>query len=72
MNLFSGKIHFIKPHCSILDCRDSQDNFLLELAVSAGADFLVTGDACLLELNPYHGLKIIKAQELEKILLASS
>ncbi|HNW30070.1 MAG TPA: putative toxin-antitoxin system toxin component, PIN family [Spirochaetota bacterium] len=68
INLFGGKIHFIKPDCVIKDCRDSRDNFLLELAVTAHADYLVTGDADLLELNPYQGLKIIKAQELENVL----
>ncbi len=65
VNLFSGKIHFIQLDCTIKDCRDTRDNFLLELAVSANADYLVTGDTDLLALNPFRGVKIIKAQKLD-------
>ena len=66
--IIKNTVTSIKPTCIITDCRDTKDNFLLELAVTAHADYLVTGDADLLALNPYQGLKIIKAQELEKIL----
>jgi uncharacterized protein len=68
MALLAEKISFIEPSSSVTDCRDPKDNFLLDLAVSAGADYLVTGDKDLLVLNPFRGVKIIKAEEMERIL----
>jgi uncharacterized protein len=41
------------------DCRDGKDNFLLNLAVSGNADYLITGDSDLLVLNPFHGVEIV-------------
>lgn len=41
------------------DCRDSKDNKFLDLAVSGHADFIITGDGDLLELHPFHGVKIV-------------
>lgn len=49
-------------------CRDSKDNFLLSLCSLGTADYLVTGDKDLLELQEYHGTKIISPSELEKLL----
>ena len=66
--IVNSKVTTIKPNCTIADCRDSKDNFLLELAVSAGADYLVTGDNDLLVLDPYQNVRIIKAFEFKKIL----
>ena len=68
INLFGGKIHFIKPDCIFADCRDSKDNFLLDLAVSANVDYLVSGDRDLLALNPFRGVKIINPAEFERII----
>jgi hypothetical protein len=67
-NILENRVNIMAPSCSITDCRDPKDNFLLELAVSAHVNYLITGDDDLLALNPYQGLKIIKAQELENIL----
>ena len=44
----------------IFDCRDPKDSFILEMAVNGKADFILTGDSDLLELNPYKEIKIIK------------
>lgn len=66
--IISSRVTTIKPDRVITDCRDPKDNFLLELAVTAHADYLVTGDEDLIDLNPYHGLKIVKVKEFEKIL----
>jgi len=41
------------------DCRDPDDRPFLELALVAGADFLVTGDADLLVLAPQFAIPII-------------
>ncbi len=41
------------------------DNYLLALAVDAGADYLITGDKKdLLALNPYRGVQVIRLQAL--------
>jgi putative PIN family toxin of toxin-antitoxin system len=43
----------------IVACRDPTDDKFLELAVNGGADFIVSGDADLLVLNPFRGIPII-------------
>ncbi|MEE4354872.1 MAG: putative toxin-antitoxin system toxin component, PIN family [Desulfococcaceae bacterium] len=50
------------------DCRDPKDNFLLDLCVSGKADYLITGDADLLALNPFHGTEIITYRLFQDIL----
>ena len=54
-----------EPSVRITACRDPKDNFLLELAETAQADFIITRDKDLLEL-PNHSwkqTKIIKPEE---------
>lgn len=49
-------------------CRDPKDNFLLGLIRVSQADFLITGDQDLLELNPFEGTEIVEPNQLlEKI-----
>ncbi len=44
----------------VLDiCRDPKDNFLLALSVDAEADFLITGDKDLLDLNTIGKTRIL-------------
>ncbi len=45
----------------ITDCRDPKDNKFLELAVSANASCIITGDNDLLVLHPYRNISIINA-----------
>ncbi len=40
-------------------CRDPKDDKFLELAVSGGATYIVTGDSDLLTLNPFRGIQIL-------------
>jgi uncharacterized protein len=42
-------------------CRDSKDNMLLELALEARADAVITGDKDLLVLHPFSDIPIITA-----------
>ena len=44
---------------SIRACRDPKDNRILELAVDGNAEFIVTGDADLLVLNSFRGVRIL-------------
>ena len=41
----------VYPHKSISICRDEEDNILLEACVAAKADYLITGDRDLLEIE---------------------
>ena len=40
-------------------CRDSRDDKFLELALAGKADFLLTSDADLLALHPFHDTAIL-------------
>jgi putative PIN family toxin of toxin-antitoxin system len=44
-------------------CRDPKDDMVLECAVVAGAQCIVTGDKDLLVLNPYKGIYIVSPAE---------
>ena len=46
---------------TITDCRDPKDNKYLELAISASASCIITGDKDLLVLHPYRGIPIFNA-----------
>ena len=47
---------------------DPKDFYLLSLAKQIKADYLITGDAALLTLNPFFGTKILRYNEfVEKI-----
>ena len=67
-NLLAYRADVVSPSGSINDCRDPKDNFLLDLALSADAQYLITGDSDLLALNPFHSVTIVKAHEFERII----
>ena len=47
---------------SIRACRDPEDDKFLEVAVHGNADALITGDADLLALHPFHGVAILRPE----------
>jgi len=49
-------------------CRDPKDNFLLSMAADGKADFLITGDLDLLELDSYQNTRIISYQVFEDMM----
>lgn len=49
-------------------CRDPKDDYLLELARKSKADYLVTGDIDLLEIENYKGTRIITVKEFDRII----
>lgn len=53
----------VKPARRIRLLKDEPDNRILECAVSGRADFLVTGDKKILQLQEYKGVKIITLRE---------
>lgn len=46
-------------------CRDPDDDRILECALAAQAEFLVTGDEDLLVLKKFKGIRIITPRDLE-------
>jgi len=66
--LLYEKVELIEIINHFNDCRDPKDNFLLDLAVSGHANYLVTGDADLLILNPFQGVEIISYQAFQNII----
>ncbi len=44
---------FVNVQTKIEVCRDAKDNFLLSLSIDGHADFLLTGDKDLLDLNKF-------------------
>ena len=54
----------VKPASVIKEIEDDPDNRVLECAVEGGADFIVSGDHHLLELESFRGIQIIKARDL--------
>lgn len=49
----------VKPHGKSNVLKDEPDNRILECALEAKADFIVTGDKEMLMLKEYRGVKII-------------
>ncbi len=52
---------FIEISEPITDCRDPKDNKFLELAVSANASCIITGDKDLLILHAFRNIPILNA-----------
>lgn len=54
---------FFAPSERVTDCRDSKDDKYLELALASGAGVIVSGDADLLALHPWRGVRILRPAE---------
>lgn len=53
----------VKPRVSIWELADDPDNRILECAVEGNADFIVSGDHHLLDLQSFRGIRILKARD---------
>jgi putative PIN family toxin of toxin-antitoxin system len=58
-NLFA-QIEEVENHRQVQVVSDPEDNKILESAVEAGADYLVSEDNHLLEIGKYQGVKIVE------------
>ncbi|MCL5435613.1 MAG: putative toxin-antitoxin system toxin component, PIN family [Patescibacteria group bacterium] len=57
---FFGKVHRVESFAQKLDVvADSEDNKLVESAAAARADFLISSDRHLLDLEEFEGIKIV-------------
>ena len=63
LRLFDSYGELVTVTSKLEICRDSKDNFLLNLALDGKADFLVTGDNDLLVLEKVGTTKIVTIQE---------
>jgi len=59
MNYLRSFTDRVEPQDRIHDCRDPDDNHILECALEAQAEIIVTGDNHLLDLHPYRGIWIL-------------
>lgn len=46
-----------------MGCRDREDDMILETALNAEAQLIVTGDADLLSMNPWREIRIVSPSE---------
>lgn len=63
INDFFSQVNYVINRHNVHIVRDEEDNKILESAVEAGAEFLVTSDNDLLTLEKYKGVKIVNPTE---------
>lgn len=62
---FRGLAREVEPAVQVAAVpSDPDDDRVLECAVAAGADFVVTGDNHLLDLDRFHGIRIVTSAQL--------
>lgn len=54
------------PKKRLFICKDAADNFLLELALEAQADYLISGDKLVLQIKQYGKTKILSPKDFLK------
>ena len=60
LDVLRGEAVWFTPSQRVADCRDKKDDKYLELALAAGAWAIVSGDADLLVLHPWRGVRILR------------
>jgi len=58
VNSIRSLAEIVRTHSFVKICRDEQDNRVLECAVDGGAEWVISGDAHLLELQSFQGVRI--------------
>ncbi len=61
INKLQNNSKLFSPEIAVTCCRDSRDNKFLELAISANASRLITGDKDLLILHPFRSIPILNS-----------
>lgn len=54
---------WFEPAVRVPDCRDPKDDKYLELALSTGAETIVSSDSDLLVLDPWRNIRILSPGE---------
>jgi putative PIN family toxin of toxin-antitoxin system len=60
LEILRGEAVWFSPAERVADCPDPKDNKYLELALAAEAGVIVSGDADLLVLHPWRGVRILQ------------
>lgn len=60
LDLLRSAALWFTPTVPVTDCRDAKDNAYLERALASGAWAIVSGDADLLVLHPWRGVRILR------------
>jgi uncharacterized protein len=68
LKMLEAESEIVEIQATYFSSRDPKDNFLLDLIDASKADYLVTGDGDLLELNPFKTAKILSPSDFEKII----
>ena len=64
VNLLLAYSEIIEPKIKVNAVpEDPKDNIVIECALSAGADYIITGDNHLLKLKEFKGIKILTPKE---------
>jgi len=63
VNLIRLRCDLVTPQRKIMACRDPKDDKFLDAALAAGADYIVSGDADLLDLSPFENIPILRPAE---------
>jgi len=66
VRIFREAVILVEATTSVTECRDPKDNKFLELAVSAKANFIVSSDIHLLELNPFRWIQILQLSNFKQ------
>jgi len=70
LEVFREAAEVVERTEEIRACRDPKDDMYLETAVAAKADYIVTGDADLLILNPFRGISILSPRDFLDFVLS--
>jgi len=63
ISLLGGVARLVPIARKVHVCRDPKDDMFLDVALNGEAKAIITGDADLLALNPFHGVRIAKPAE---------
>ena len=61
VNILEANAVLFSPEISITECRNKKDNKFLELAITANARCIISGDTDLLVLHPFRNIPILNA-----------
>jgi putative PIN family toxin of toxin-antitoxin system len=72
LRLISRAATVVKPHRTVKILADEPDNRILECALEAKADVIVTGDTHLLKLREYQSIAILRLKDFLRLFTAES
>lgn len=64
IRLLGGIARFVTITTPITASRDPKDDKFLEVAIHGEAHAIVTGDGDLIDLDPFHGIRILRPSDL--------